>query len=93
MRIAPAILIAAIVSASFCASVHAAKDCEELKSEIAQKLDAKGVKSYTLDIVGKDEEVKGDSKVVGTCGGGMKKIVYTRGAAPAEKAPADSPKP
>jgi len=93
MRIAPAILIAAFVSVCMCTPAHAAKDCEELKSEIAQKLDAKGVKSYTLDIVGKDEEVKGDSKVVGTCGGGTKKIVYTRGAAPAATAPADSTKP
>jgi hypothetical protein len=93
MRIAPALLIAAFLSASVCAPVHAAKDCEELKSEIAQKLDAKGVKAYTLDIVGKDEEVKGDSKVAGTCGGGAKKIVYTRGAAPAASAPADSSKP
>jgi len=93
MRIAPAILIATVVSSLVCVPAHAAKDCEELKSEIAQKLEAKGVKSYTLDIVGKDEEVKGESKVVGACGGGAKKIVYTRGAAPAEKAPADSTKP
>lgn len=93
MRFAPAIFIAAFLSASVCAPAHAAKDCEELKSEIAQKLEAKGVKSYTLEIVGKDEDVKGDSKVAGTCGGGAKKIVYTRGAAPAEKAPADSSKP
>jgi Protein of unknown function (DUF1161) len=93
MRIAPAILIASFLSASVCAPAHAAKDCEELKSEIAQKLEAKGVKAYTLDIVGKDAEVKGDSKVAGTCGGGTKKIVYTRGAAPAEKTLAGSSKP
>ena len=92
MRIAPAILIAAALSACVCTPAHAAKDCEELKSEIAQKLEAKGVTAYTLDIVGKDEEVKGDSKVAGTCAGGAKKIVYTRGAAPAEKAVADPAK-
>lgn len=27
---------------------HAAKACEELKSEVAAKLDGKGVKGYTL---------------------------------------------
>ena len=29
----------------------AKKPCDELKSEIAAKLDAKGVKGYTLEIV------------------------------------------
>jgi hypothetical protein len=59
-----------------------AKPCEELKSEIAAKLDAKGVKSYTLDVVTKETDVT-DGKVVGTCEGGSKKIVYKKGAAPA----------
>ena len=48
----------------------------ELKSEIAAKLDAKGVKNYTLNIVAA-EEVK-DQKVVGSCDGGTKRIVYSR---------------
>lgn len=62
------------------ATQAAAKPCEDLKSEIAAKLDAKGVKSYTLDIVEKDKEVA-EGKAVGTCEGGTKKIVYKRGAA------------
>lgn len=53
-----------------------AKPCEELKSEIAAKLDAKGVKNYALEIVVSDQV--GDRKVVGSCEGGTKKIVYTR---------------
>jgi hypothetical protein len=60
------------------------KACEELKTEIAAKLDAKGVKGYTLDIVAKDKDAEG--KVVGTCDGGTKKIIYTKGAAPAAPA-------
>lgn len=56
------------------------KACEELKSEIAAKLDAKGVKAYSLEIVDKDKEVT-DGKAVGTCEGGTKKIVYSRGVA------------
>jgi hypothetical protein len=52
------------------------KSCEELKSEIAAKLDAKGVKNYTLDIVAADQ-VK-DQQVVGSCDGGTKRIVYKR---------------
>ncbi|MGH9679739.1 MAG: DUF1161 domain-containing protein [Candidatus Acidiferrales bacterium] len=62
------------------------KPCEDLKSEIAAKLDAKGVKSYTLDIVEKDKDAEG--KVVGTCDGGTKKIVYQRTTA---AAPAPAP--
>ena len=52
------------------------KPCEELKGEIAKKLDDKGVKSYTLEIVDKEKEAEG--KVVGSCEGGSKKIVYRR---------------
>jgi hypothetical protein len=55
----------------------AAKDCEELKAELAAKLDAKGVKNYTLEIV-PAEAVK-DEKVVGSCEAGKKKITYKRG--------------
>jgi hypothetical protein len=54
------------------------KDCEELKTEIAAKLDAKGVKNYTLTITA-TADVKEKDTVVGTCDGGTKKIVYTRG--------------
>ena len=53
------------------------KNCDELKKEIADKLDAKGVKDYTLDIVA-TAEVKDGAKVVGSCEGGTKKIVYSR---------------
>jgi hypothetical protein len=64
------------------------KSCEELKSEIAKKLDANNSKGYTLDIVDKDKDA--DGKVVGSCGGGTKKIVYSKGSA-AAKAPAAAP--
>jgi hypothetical protein len=66
------------------------KACEELKTEIAAKLDAKGVKGYTLDIVAKDKDAEG--KVVGTCDGGTKKIIYTK-SAPAAAPAKETPKP
>jgi Protein of unknown function (DUF1161) len=53
------------------------KDCEELKSEIDAKIRKNGVDNFTLDIVEKDAQAEG--KVVGTCDGGAKKIVYKRG--------------
>lgn len=71
-------VVAVLGIASLIASpVFAAKDCEELKAEIAAKMDAKGVKNYTLEIV-PSEAVK-DEKVMGSCEGGKKKITYKRG--------------
>ncbi|HUL14668.1 MAG TPA: DUF1161 domain-containing protein [Terriglobales bacterium] len=67
------------------------KNCDDLKSEIAQKLDAKGVKSYSLEIVDKDKDAEG--KVVGTCGGGAKKIMYSRTAPAPEKPAKEDAKP
>ncbi|VVO76768.1 hypothetical protein PS838_01589 [Pseudomonas fluorescens] len=52
------------------------KSCEELKAEIAAKLDAKGVAGYSLEIV--DKGTGGDGQVVGTCEKGTKQIVYKR---------------
>ena len=80
--------LAAILFVPACSYAQAAKPCEELKSEIASKLDAKGVKSYSLEIVPKDQEV--DGKVVGGCEGGTKKIVYRRTVS-APESPAKEP--
>jgi len=54
----------------------AGKPCEELKSEIAAKLDAKGVSGYSLEIV--DRGTATDGKVVGKCEGGAKEIIYKK---------------
>ena len=53
-----------------------ATPCDEVKTAIAAKLDTKHVANYTLDVVTSDKV--GDAKVVGSCEGGAKKIVYTR---------------
>ena len=66
------------------AHAQGSKPCEELKDEITKKLDDKGVKGYNLEIVAKDKDAEG--KVVGTCEGGTKKIMYTRTSAPAKEA-------
>ena len=56
---------------------YAAKDCNELKMEIAAKIEANGVKNYELTVV-KTQDVKPEDKVVGSCEGGTMKIVYLR---------------
>ena len=71
-----AIAAALVLGATSISTFAAGKPCEELKTEIAAKLDAKKVGGYTLDIV--DADKAGDAKVVGTCEGGAKKITYTK---------------
>jgi hypothetical protein len=88
MKKVPGILVAALLM-SLPTFAQAPKPCDELKSEIAQKLDAKQVKQYTLEIVPKDLQT--DAKVVGTCEAGTKKIVYRKADA-AAKPPASPAK-
>ncbi|MBV7549184.1 DUF1161 domain-containing protein [Pseudomonas sp. PDM26] len=52
------------------------KPCDELKAEIAAKLDAKGVSGYSLEIVDKGAAAGG--QVVGKCEAGAKVIVYKK---------------
>ena len=81
--------IGVILFVSVPAHAQAAKPCEELKDEITKKLDAKGVKGYTLEIVAKDKD--GEGKIVGTCD--TKKILYNRAPAPAATPAKEPPKP
>ncbi len=63
--------LAAMISPAF-----AAKSCDELKGEIEAKIKGHGVASYSLDVLA-SVDVK-DQKVVGSCEGGSKKIVYKK---------------
>ena len=76
---------------------HAAvqpKPCGELKAEIEAKIEAKGVQSYQLTIVG-NEEIENrtavDGKIVGSCENGTKKILYTKNPKPVESNHAAGP--
>ena len=88
----PLVTMSVLLLASGSAFAQAAKPCEDLKAEIAKKLDAKGVKSYSLDIMAKDDK-EGDGKVVGTCEGGAKKIVYLRTSTPPQTPAPEASKP
>ena len=72
MTTALAISVCALASPAL-----AKTSCEDLKARIEAKIQGKGVKAFTLSIVPKDE--KTELRVVGTCDGGAKKIVYKRG--------------
>jgi hypothetical protein len=69
-------IVAAILALAGSSAFAAGKSCDELKTEIGAKLDAKKVTGYTLDIVAADKTA--DAKVVGSCEGGAKKITYAK---------------
>lgn len=72
----PLATFAVLLLLSMSAVAEGPKPCEELKAEIVKKLEANNVTSYSLEIVPKEQEAEG--KIVGTCDGGTKKIVYQK---------------
>jgi hypothetical protein len=86
----PLFTLAVLGGLSISVFAQAGKSCDDLKAEIAKKIEANGVKTYTLDVVPADKaDSMTDAKVVGTCGGGSKKIVYSRKASSDQKPAAD----
>ena len=76
-----ALVLSGFVTVATTAAQDARKDCEELKKEIAAKIEANGVKDYELNIVTTEESADQESKgfkVVGSCDAGTKKIVYKK---------------
>lgn len=75
VRLLVAMLVMGLAGSAWAQGMR--KPCEELKAEIDAKIKKNGVPVYTLDIVEMDAQAEG--KVVGTCDGNTKKIVYKRG--------------
>jgi hypothetical protein len=71
------VIVAALVLGLSTTAWAQKKSCDELKTEIEAKIKKNGVDKFTLEIV--DADKTGDGKVVGTCDGGAKKIVYKKG--------------
>jgi hypothetical protein len=74
------IIVAVLVLGISGAAVAQRKSCEDLKGEIEAKIKKNGIDKFTLDIVDAEKaEAAKDGKVVGSCDGGTKRIVYKRG--------------
>ena len=72
------LIVAVVLALGLAGSAWAQrKDCGELRGEIEAKIKKNGVEKFSLDVVEADKQA--DGKVVGTCDGGTKKIVYKRG--------------
>jgi hypothetical protein len=78
----PLVTIAVLLFASVSVWGQGPKPCEELKAEIAKKIEAHNVKFYSLEIVPNEKAKEVEGKVVGSCEGGTKKIVYRKTSAP-----------
>lgn len=87
------VILFAIACAMTPAFASAARlDCAEFKTKLEEKMQAKGVKNFTLEAVDMKADEAG-AKVVGTCDGNTKKMLYKRAAAEAPKAePKAAPK-
>ena len=57
-------ILVAVSLMTLASTAFAAKDCGELKNEIAAKLDAKGVAHYSLEIVDKGASADGTHRTV-----------------------------
>ncbi len=79
------VTVVVLMFATVAAHPQTGKPCEELKGEIAKKIEANGVKSYSLEIVPTEKAKDSQAKIVGSCEGGAKKIVYSKTTAPASK--------
>lgn len=72
------IAVSALSLAAAPASAQSArKECEALKSEIAARIEANGVRHYQLQIV--EPDASGVGRIVGSCNGGSARIAYQRG--------------
>ena len=81
MSTKPTLLLLSATAILLTQTVQAApKPCDELKAEIATKLDEKGVKGYEITAVANDKvaELGEKAKVIGSCDGGTKKLAYVR---------------
>lgn len=58
-----------------------ARTCEEVQADIAETMDAAGLRGYSLQIVPAGAPLAG-TRVVGRCAGGARKITYRRFALP-----------
>ena len=76
VRLMVAVLVLGMAGGAWAQGMR--KPCDELKGEIEAKIKKNGVDKFSLDVVESSADAK-DGKVVGTCDGGTKKIVYKRG--------------
>jgi hypothetical protein len=78
--------LAVALAAACCAApcFAAAKDCEQLRSEVARRYEAGGIASPEIQVLPSSAATSG--KVVGSCERGTKKLVYPGAKGPSASA-------
>jgi alkyl hydroperoxide reductase subunit AhpF len=71
------VLMAVGLSVLVPSAFAAGKPCEELKAEIAAKIETNGASGFTLEVI--DKGAATDGLVVGSCEAGSKEIIYRKG--------------
>ncbi len=85
----------AVAAALQAATAHAQTEvCDQFKGVLAARIEATGVRGYSLDAVPARTPVPPDAKVIGTCEGGAWKVLYRRwGASRPSSASNSAPAP
>jgi len=86
--LALAALQAALVGGAGDASAQSSA-CDQLKATLSARIEASGVRDYSLEAVPATEPTPANVRVIGTCDGGRTKVLYYRGAA--RQTPPDAP--
>ncbi|MCU6434167.1 DUF1161 domain-containing protein [Undibacterium sp. Jales W-56] len=71
-----ALILASSLILMSTSSMAAITPCVDMQEKVEKKLEGKGVKNYSLEVV--DKDVPTNNRVVGVCEGGKKKIIYTK---------------
>jgi hypothetical protein len=83
-----AALQAALVGGAGDASAQSSA-CDQLKASLFARIEASGVRDYSLEAVPATAPTPANVRVIGTCDGGRTKVLYYRGAA--RQTPPDAP--
>jgi len=68
--------------------------CDQLKGVLAARIEASGVRGYSLETVPASTPVPPDARAIGTCEAGRHKVLYRRGdIKPATSAPVETARP
>jgi len=79
-RVALAALQAALIGSAGQAQAQSSA-CDQLRATLSARIEASGVRDYSLEAVPNTTPTPSNARVIGTCDGGRTKVLYFRGAA------------
>jgi hypothetical protein len=84
-------VLLALAAAWLAAGAHAqSASCEQFRDKLAERIEAGGVRGYSIEMVPGRAPLPSGARVIGTCDGGATKIVYWRFGKPRAAAAASA---